>query len=263
MSLSERLAGFVPDEPVVQPYPVPPQLPWPPDARIPAWQRAATAAAPVSAAAPSSETVAWVAPRRSERSDPTVLIEAQPTRRVVPATPPRAAAASSGVQPWEWDDRRHLRVAVLVASIALVLGAGAAGVILVRHGRSIADTTAAPDTGLPSPLPVEVATIPPIEIGGPAVASNSGTAPEPPSVVPVTPPIASTSTTGRPAPLLKPPPSQGLVAAPPQTLNPPSPPVRPTRPQYTSTSTTQPATTTTSTTRPPTTTTTQNPNRSR
>jgi hypothetical protein len=226
------------------PYAVPQQAPYPPDAHRPGWP---SAQEPV--AAPTG------GPRRTGRSDPTVIVAPHPTRRIVPATDPRPVAATAAVQPWEWDDRRGMRMAVLVASVTLVVGAAAAGVILLRSQKPVAQTAQAPDPVLP--VPAEVASIPPLEAGlGGIVNSPAVVAAAPVSISPVTPPPATTATTRRPATTQKPPPSQAVIATQP-TLNPPNPPVRPTQPTRTTSTTEKPAaTTTTSTTKAPATTTT-------
>jgi hypothetical protein len=232
--LAERLAGFLPDEPAPVPYSVPQQAPYPPDASRATWH----------AEAPTS------APRRSSRAtDPTVVVTPLPTRRVVPATGPRPVAATSAVPPWEWDDRRGMRVAVLVASITLVLGAAAAGVILLRGQQPVAETASAPDPVLP--VPAEVVSIPALDAGIGGGLKNPVIAGVPASISPVTAPPATTSTTRKVATTQKPPVSQAVVAAPKPTLNPPSPPVKPTRVPNTTTSTAPQATSTTATTTKP------------
>jgi hypothetical protein len=263
MSLSERLAGFVPEDPADPPYAVPSQSAWPPDAHVPAWYHHAEADAALAQAAKAdpSPTVAW-APAAPAAAATTAT---RPVRRPVAATPTRTVAATAPIPAWEWDDRRGMRAAVLVASATLLVGTAAAALILVKHDGSPSPSGTSPELALPAPLQAEVATIPPLDIGGGAPSARSagvlgGGAPaEPAAVAPVTTPTTSAPTTKRPATTQKPPSSQG-VSGPPPTLNPPNPPVKPTRPSYAATTTTKPAATTTSTTRPaPTTTTTSKP----
>jgi hypothetical protein len=249
--LSERLAGFLPEEPAPMPYTVPQQAAFPPDAHVPGWHQEEHAPAPTTA------------PRRAGRNDPTVIVAPNPTRRIVPATAPIPVAASSAVQPWEWDDRRGMRVAVLVASVTLVLGAAAAGVILLRGQQPVAQTAEAPDPDLP--VPAEIASIPALDAGLGGIGSRPAVVPAAPaSISPVTLPPPTTATTRRPPSTQKPPASQAVVATQP-TLNPPNPPVKPTQPPRATSTTGKPeATTTTSTTtKPPATTTTTRGNNGR